>query len=225
MGTTDTSKQASMAAVHQSTTPGDETGPTSGLAGSGPVSRRALRALAALAALAVVFGISLAAVRLTHHGPRDAASAATGGGASPLPRAAATPVTSLAGLTAPTGDPELPSLSALHPRRGSAVQAAGPFDDRLTLTGLRFDGTAVHASARITSDVSDLLEFASRAGFYDASGRLVATGTYTYHLDEDHPDAHTGAPDEVRTFSIPVPAGARGSAVSAAVGVTVLVNE
>ena len=195
----------------------------------GPLPRRALRAPAALGALAVVFGISLAAVRLTHHGPGDAASPVAAPGAAPLPRAAATPVTVLTGLAAPTGDPELPSLARLHPRRGDAVRAAGPFDDRLALTGLRFDGKAVHASARITSDVSDVLEFASRAGFYDSSGRLIATAAYTYHLDEDHPDAHAhnadGTPDEVKTFSIPVPAEARGSAVSAAVGVTVLVNE
>ncbi|WP_323101333.1 hypothetical protein [Intrasporangium sp. YIM S08009] len=192
---------------------------------SGPLPRRALRALAALGALAVVFGISLAAVRLTNHAPGDASSPV----AAPISRAVATPVTVLTGLAAPTGDPELPSLSGLHPRRGDAVRAAGPFDDRLTLTGLRFDGKALHASARVTSDVSDVLEFASRAGFYDASGRLVATATYTYHLDEDHPDAHAhgadGTPDEVRTFSITVPAEARGTAVSAAVGVTVLVNE
>lgn len=196
---------------------------------SGPLPRRALRALAALGALAVVFGICLAAVRLTHHGPNDPSSSGAAQGARPLPRAAAAPVTSLPGLAAPTGDPELPSLAGLHPRRGAAVQAAGPFDDRLTLADLRFDGKAVHASARVTSDVSDVLEFASRAGFYDASGRLVATATYTYHLDEEHPDAHPetpgGIPSEVKVFSIAVPAEARGSAVSAAVGVTVLVNE
>lgn len=136
--------------------------------------------------------------------------------------------TSLPGLKPAASEPGLPSLATLEPRPGAAVQAAGPFDDRFTLSALRFDGKAVHGTATITSDVSDILEFEALAGFYSSTGQLVGTGRFTYHLDEgrDHPaDNADGTPSELESFSIQVPASLRGKAVSAAVGVPVLVNE
>ncbi|MGW5240312.1 hypothetical protein ACWEOW_15385 [Monashia sp. NPDC004114] len=143
--------------------------------------------------------------------------------ASPSPAAARV---SLPGNVPATGEPDLPSLSTLHPRPGTAVQASGPFDDRFTLTALRFDGEAVHASATITSDVSDVLEFAALAGFYDARGALIGTGRFDYHLDEAQPGHEAaGPPSELQTVRIAVPKELRGKAVSAAVGVPVLVNE
>ncbi|MFC8500993.1 hypothetical protein ACFUC1_01440 [Pedococcus sp. NPDC057267] len=136
--------------------------------------------------------------------------------------------TSLPGLSPASGEPTLASLDAPAPPRGKAVQAPGPFDDRFTLTGLAFDGSRVTGTATITSDVSDILEFEALAGFYDASGRLLGTARSTYHHDEAQAhasDGEQGTPNELEKFSISVPANMRGKAVSAAVGVPVLVNE
>lgn len=134
--------------------------------------------------------------------------------------------TSFPDLTPASGDPQLPSLAALHPKAGTVVPAAGPFDDRFTLSELQFDGKAVSGKALITSDVSDVLEFEALAGFYDGDGVLLGTARHSYHLDETagHPE-HEGPPDEAQSFTIAVPADLTGRAVSAAVGVPVLVNE
>ncbi|GAA2503869.1 hypothetical protein GCM10009858_47160 [Terrabacter carboxydivorans] len=179
--------------------------------------------------MAVLVGASFAVAQLTSHGA-DPASTGNAAPATQLPAMRATPVTAFAGLTAAAGEPELPSLKTLRPRAGTAVPAPGPFDSRLQFTSLGFDGAAVHAKVRVTSDVSDLLDFSARAGFYDASGRLIGTGTWTYHLDEAQPDGQAattvdGHPNELEAFRVPVPANVKGRAVSAAVGVTVLVNE
>jgi hypothetical protein len=55
----------------------------------------------------------------------------------------------------------------------------------------------------------------------------AGTGRFTYHLDETahDPAEEHGPPDELEQFTIPVPAGVQDRAVSAAVGVPVLVNE
>ena len=134
--------------------------------------------------------------------------------------------TSLPDLTPATGAPPLPSLSTLRPRAGTVVEAPGPFDDRFHFTDLGFDGKTVKGTANITSDVSEILEFEAVAGFYNREGALIGTGRHTYHLDESiggHADE--GAPDEEHEFSIRVPSELRGTAVAAAVGVPVLVNE
>lgn len=134
--------------------------------------------------------------------------------------------TSLADLPAATSEPQLASLADLHPGPGQVVQAAGPFDDRFTLSRLAFDGRAVSGTALVTSDVSDLLELQVLAGFYDASGALLGTGHFDYHLNEASASPHDGqTPDEHKVFRIAVPPGLAGKAVAAAVGVPVLVNE
>ena len=76
----------------------------------------------------------------------------------------------------------------------------------------------------MTSDVSDLLELEVVAGFYSSAGDLLGTGRFTFHLDESHSTA-SGVPDEAMRFTIKVPASFQGAAVSAAVGIPVLVNE
>ena len=150
-------------------------------------------------------------------------------GAAPAQPAspAAAARTSFPGLQPAAAEPELPGLAALHPAPGQVVQAPGPFDDRFVLSDLVLDGAALHGAATITSDVSDVLEFEALAGFYDQQGLLVGTGRFVYHLDESvpHGEAHTGPPSELQTFTIEVPAEAQGQAVSAAIGVPVLVNE
>lgn len=144
-----------------------------------------------------------------------------GSGGAGDPQSAAK--TSFPDLQPATGPPGLPSLETLSPRAGQVVQAAGPFDDRFRLRQLTFDGTTVRGSAEITSDVSELLEFEALAGFYDRSGKLVGTGRHVYHLDADH--GHDAEGELAHEFSIAVPQNLRGAAVSAAVGVPVLVNE
>jgi hypothetical protein len=143
--------------------------------------------------------------------------------------AAAVPVarTSFAGLAHATGEPTLPSLQGLHPAPGRVAEAAGPFDDRFSFRGLAFDGVKVRGSATITSDVSDVLEFQAVAGFYDRNGRLLGTAQHVHHADETSGVAHSdaGPPAETQRFAIAVPKQWRGVAVSAAVGVPVLVNE
>lgn len=168
--------------------------------------------------VAAVFATAWTVTRLATGSTADSSASV----AAPAPGARV----SLPGNVPATGEPELPSLSTLRPRPGSAVQAPGPFDDRFTMAGLRFDGRAVHASATITSDVSDVLEFGALAGFYDARGALIGTGRFTYHNDESVPhEDHAGPPSELETVSITVPKALQGRAVSAAVGVPVLVNE
>ncbi|MFF2315960.1 hypothetical protein ACFVTE_06795 [Arthrobacter sp. NPDC058097] len=147
-----------------------------------------------------------------------------GPAAAETPRPAATVQTTLPGLVPASGEPELPGLQGAKPAMGRAVQVKGPFDDRFVLEQLAFAHAAASGSVRITSDVSDLLELEVLAGFYDKQGKLLGTGRYLHHAEEDG-HSHSGPPSETEKFSIPVPANLRGKAVSAAVGVPVLVNE
>ena len=146
---------------------------------------------------------------------------------SALPDPAAAVRTSFPDLQPAAAEPPLAGMAQLSPAPGSVVQAPGPFDDRLVLDGLTLDDRGVHGSALVTSDVSEILEFEAVAGFYDADGRLLGTGRFVHHLDESavDPAEHTGLPDEREEFSIPFPADLPGTAVSAAVGLPVLVNE
>ncbi|GAA3668219.1 hypothetical protein GCM10022237_30160 [Nocardioides ginsengisoli] len=153
-------------------------------------------------------------------------AAPEGGGAAAPGASTPSPVvmTSFPDLPTPTGDPELPGIATSAPAAGAVGHIPGPFDDRFALARLRFDGSQVTGALDITSDVSDLLELQVLAGFYDAKGRLIGQNRFTHHLDEDtHHDS--GPPSEHERFTIAVPAGLRGKAVSAAVGVPVLVNE
>jgi hypothetical protein len=161
----------------------------------------------------VAFIAALVAVRATSH--------------SAVPAPAAAVRTTFPGLLPAAAEPQLPGLDQLSPAPGTVVQAPGPFDDRLALDSLTFDSSGVHGSALVVSDVSDILEFEALAGFYDEAGRLLGTGRFVYHLDESaiDPAEHSGPPNELEEFSIPLPAGLGGRAVSAAVGVPVLVNE
>jgi hypothetical protein len=169
-----------------------------------------------VAVAAVVFGGALAVTR--------ALSEETSSDAVPTRQAA---VTSLPGLTPATEDAALPSLRSLAPAPRTVAQAAGPFDDRFELRGLSFDGKQVRGSAQITSDVSEILELEVLAGFYDVQGRLLGTARYVHDVTEPPANCHeaAGTPAEAEPFTIAVPGRLRGTAVSAAVGVPVLVNE
>ena len=153
----------------------------------------------------------------------------------PLTPTTAAARTTFPGLEPVAAEPTLPGLASVAPSAGQVVQAPGPFDDRFALSDLRFDGATLYGVATVTSDVSELLELEAVAGFYDDQGRLVGTGRFVHHLGAAHghdeagheDDGHdaAGLPNEVQAFDIPVPPEAQGRAVSAAVGVPVLVNE
>lgn len=134
-------------------------------------------------------------------------------------------VTSFPDLPTPTGDPELAGLRSASPKPGTVARIAGPFDSRFVTRGLAFDGRSVRGAVDITSDVSEVIDLQVLAGFYDASGAYLGQGRWTFHLDEDHEAPHAGPPSEEMAFRVTVPAALAGKAVSAAVGVPVLVNE
>lgn len=133
--------------------------------------------------------------------------------------------TSFPDLAAPTGDPELEGLRTASPAPGTVAHLRGPFDDRFTLSRLSFTGPAVAGRIDVTSDVSDILDLQVLAGFYDGRGHYLGENRFTYHLDEGAPHEAEGPPSELMSWRIRVPDRFTGQARSAAVGVTVLVNE
>lgn len=132
--------------------------------------------------------------------------------------------TKLSGLTPATGEPTVPGLATARPARGTVAQVAGPFDDRFAWSGLALDERGVHGTLTVTSDVSDLLELAVVAGFYDRDGTLVATRRFVRHSTV-HDEAGAHLPDEHQRVAISVPRALRSTVVAAAVGVPTLVNE
>jgi len=145
-----------------------------------------------------------------------------GGAAAPNPASPAR--TRFPGLVAASGEPTLAGLTSVKPRPGVVVRVAGPFDDRFTLSKLAFNGSRVSGRVLVTSDVSEILDFEAVAGFYGPAGNLLGTNRFVHHgSEESHTQA--GPPSQLQTFSIAVPEKLRGQAVSAAVGVPVLVNE
>ena len=147
-----------------------------------------------------------------------------GSEAEALPDPASAARTAFPGLTAATGEPELPGLATAKPRPGTVVVVEGPFDDRLDLSGLRLADNTLAGTVTVTSDVSELIELQVLAGFYDADGELLGTGRFTHHASgEEH--SHTGPPSEEEPFEVEVPDGLDGTVAAAAVGVPVLVNE
>lgn len=134
------------------------------------------------------------------------------------------PQTSFPALAPPVGEPELTSIDSIRPTAGEVLQANGPFDDRFVFEDLAFDGTSVIGAVRITSDVSELLDLQVVAGFYDAEGQLLGTSRFVHHSAHEE-GGHEGPPELREEFTVAIPEGLGGSAVSAAVGVPVLVNE
>ena len=169
--------------------------------------------LTALAVVVIGIGSGLGISALTSTPAADDTSLPTGAVQTSFPD-----------LAAAEGAPELASIALLKPRAGEVLQAEGPFDDRFVLEYLGFDGTTVSGAVSVTSDVSELLELEVLAGFYGADGKLLGTDRFVHHLGGDH-ELHEGPPELVEDFSIAVPAEFAGQAVSASVGVPVLVNE
>ncbi len=153
---------------------------------------------------------------------------AGGPGSTPVPGdtspPAAAAITTFPGLARAEGEPDLSGLQSARPSPGQILQVRGPFDDRLVFEDLAFDGQAATGAVRITSDVSHLLELQVLAGFYDDGGNFLGAGRFVHHLGSEGP-GHQEPSEGGQVFSIPVPAELRSQAVSAAVGVPVLVNE
>ncbi|MFD3444090.1 hypothetical protein ACFDTO_05760 [Microbacteriaceae bacterium 4G12] len=186
-------------------------------------------AVAASAVLvAVAVGTGIGATAGTASGSSDASDTGSAS-ASAEPAPAPTAVTSFPGLaTADSDTPTLATLASAEPQAGTAVQAAGPFDDRFVLQDLAFGESGVTGSVEVTSDVSEVIELEVIAGFYGADGTLLGENSFVLHADEEesgHAHTHSGPPEEVHAFTVPVPPSLAGQAVSAAVGVPVLVNE
>lgn len=149
-----------------------------------------------------------------------ASAPAPGDGVPP----AAAAKTTFPGLPAAEGEPDLAGLQAARPSPGQILQVQGPFNDRLVFENLAFDGLSATGAIRVTSDASELLELQVLAGFYDDHGTFLGSARFVHHLgSEDH--GHPEPSEEGEVFSIPVPADLKNQAVSAAVGVPVLVNE
>lgn len=128
------------------------------------------------------------------------------------------------GLPTPTGDPELPGLRELSPAPDSVGRLVGPFDDRFTTQGVRFDGRALRGRLTVTSDVSEILALQVLGGFYDARGAYLGEARWDFVPPEEghHEEGH---PEESVSFVVPVPAALRTRVASASYGVTNLVNE
>lgn len=118
--------------------------------------------------------------------------------------------------------PVLPGFETAAPPRGEVAQVPGPFDDRFVFGELRFSRGVASGEVTITSDVSELIDLEVVAGFYDADGVLLGTSSFVHH-GEAH--AHSGPPELTEEFEIRAPASIADRAVSASVGVPVLVNE
>jgi hypothetical protein len=179
------------------------------------MTSKQILAIAGTVALAVaVVGGSWLALR------GDDPAAASG----PTTPTASAVVTAFPDLPAPTGDPDLPGLASAAAAPGEVAEVPGPFDDRFDFEHLALTGRVVTGEVLVTSDVSELLDLQVQAGFFDGRGRLLGSARSTYHLDESHDHGEAGH-DVHRDFTVTAPAAIAGRVVSAAVGVTVLVNE
>lgn len=172
--------------------------------------------------------VALSAAVVAAAGLGAGATLLAGGPSGSSTRSVANPSTAarttFPGLSPATGEPDLDGLASARPSSGQVVQVPGPFDDRFVLRRLHFDGRSVSGELDVTSDVSDLLELEVLAGFYDDRGRLLGTGRFVHHLVEGR-HGSSGPPEESVPFTVRVPHALLPAAVSAAVGVPVLVNE
>ncbi|MVU82734.1 hypothetical protein GPX89_36560 [Nocardia sp. ET3-3] len=107
---------------------------------------------------------------------------------------------------------------------GEVRLTPGPFTDRVRVRDTRVDVSSVHGVLTITSDVSDVLALEVHAAFYDATGHLVATGTFEQAAEQSlTPGAHTPGEEGI-PFTITA-APAEATTTSAVLTIPVLVNE
>ena len=130
--------------------------------------------------------------------------------------------------TATSRQTPMPGLQTARPSEGQVVLVDGPFNDRFHIDALAFDGARVSGEVVVTSDVSEIIDLQVQVGFHDAQGTLIGTASYDHHgHGHDESDHATHSPEDQPSvaFEIAVPAHLAGAAVSASVGVPVLVNE
>ena len=85
------------------------------------------------------------------------------------------PYAAVASTTAPKGELPPAARLAVLPAPGTVTELVGPFDDRFTLAELRLTSGVVTSKLRVTSDVSEIIDFEIVAAFYDAKGGLLGT--------------------------------------------------
>ncbi|WP_405495239.1 hypothetical protein [Nocardia sp. NBC_00511] len=108
------------------------------------------------------------------------ASVVFGAGCAPAPNTTtAAPAPSM-----PAPKTAAPPVAALIAAAGEVRVEPGPFTDRVRVTGTRLDGSTVHGTLTVTSDISDVLALEVHAAFYDAAGRLSGTGMFQ-HADAE----------------------------------------
>jgi hypothetical protein len=179
---------------------------------------------------AVVLGVVLLLAGVAFFAGRAITSSVSGspgdGGAVEAAGAsvASAPMTYVGGSPS-ASEAGLAALATLQPAARTVVPAAGPFDDRLTFASLGWGEREVRAQVGV-DDVGEVLEFEAVAGFYDAGGALLGTGRFVLPDagDDDHGGAAAAA-GRVIEVRIGVPSSLRGRAVSAAIGVPILVTE
>lgn len=136
------------------------------------------------------------------------------------PRRAFAVQTELPGLSGSPGpDVVSAALSELRPTAGQVDRVVGPFDDRISMTGVVLRHGVVSGTLTVTSDVSEVIELQVLVGFYDAGGNYLGKATYEKHGE------NAGDVNERLPFRVVAPAHLADAVSSAAVGVPVLVNE
>jgi hypothetical protein len=160
------------------------------------------RRLIAVNGLAAVVLAGTAALVVANHDDPDPARP-RGGGSSATPPATGTSTS--AGARPGTPGPGAAAQTTPAGRASRVSRLPGPVDDRVELTGLAFDGRAVTGSVRLRGGSGQVQLL---AGFYSADGSFLDD----VRISEP---AGTGP----TAFRIAVPAGLRGKAATAAVGV------
>lgn len=131
-----------------------------------------------------------------------------------------------AGEPTPGATTAAPALARPLPA-GTVRLAAGPFNDRFVLRGLRWHKNgrpAVTGTLDVNSDVSELLALTVSASFYDARGRALGSTSYRM-APPAHEEAHPIGADLNRApFRLTAPPAA-ARATAAVLSVPVLVNE
>ena len=170
------------------------------------------RRLLPLAVVSGVAGLAIGAAPTWH------------GTSQPVARPPAAQFVAVASTAQPKG--ELAPVARLDPvpAAGTVTRVLGPFDDRFTLADLRLSAGIVTSNLRVTSDVSEIINFEITAAFYDAQGLLL--GTSSQQLAEG--DGSAGKPT-AENAGVPLRLTADPAylarVASAQVRVPVMVNE
>ena len=183
--------------------------------GAAPSLRRRLLPLALVSCVA---GAAIGAA-LTWHGGSTARPGAQSGLHQPVRQFV--PVASTA---QPKGELAPVTRLTLVPAAGTVTVLTGPFDDRFTLADLRLSAGVVTSTLKVTSDVSEIINFELTASFYDAAGLLL--GTTTQQLTEGDGSAGKPAAENAGVeFRLAADPSYLARVVSAQLRVPVMVNE